>query len=422
MTDQTTDVSFRQVLKNKNFLALWLAGLISTFGDWLATLGLISLLTFRLNATPSEVSRVLMCYIAPFVIVGPLLGVFADRWNPKKAMVLSDLIRAALAVLLLFSTQSYHFYLIVFALSSVSCLFMPCQNIAIQSLMKKEELLIANSLNLQTEQLTKIIGPAVAGALIQLLGERICFIIDGFSFLISACLIATIGSVLNRSTDSPPQSTFADLREAFTFTWSHGAIRFMIVSTAVAVFALGGFSSTAAVYVRDVLASNAGIYGIMVSSVGVGTLLGAFLVARAAQKQEKTRVLALGFLIIGISVLILATLRVVPVAIAASTLLGFGLAFVMIPSETLIQEETPRAILGRVGNVGLAATTGAQLAGLLAGGLVANRTGTVTVYYMAACLLVVTALVGFRHSRASQAGSLPMDLQEAPLKEGIPEN
>jgi MFS family permease len=399
MTDETVEVSFRQVLRNKDFLRLWLAGFISTFGDWLATVALISLLAFRLKGTPSQVSLVLMSYIVPFVIVGPLLGVFADRWDVKKAMVLSDIIRAVLAVLLLFSTQPYHFYLIILALSSVSCLFMPCQNIAVQNLVRKEELLVANSLNLQTEQFTKIIGPAFAGALIEILGERICFIIDGFTFAVSALLIATISPIRDHSKDKPSRSTFAELRDTVSFIWSHRAIRFMILSTAVAVIALGGYSSTVAVYVRDVLSSSAVVYGGMVSSVGVGTVIGALLVAKAGQNRSKMRLMALGFLTIGVSILVLAALRNAPVAITASVFVGFGLAFVMIPSETLIQEETPMTTLGKVGNVALALTTGAQLLGLLVGGTVANNAGTIVVYYFISGMLMITALVGARHDR-----------------------
>ncbi|MGH9906498.1 MAG: MFS transporter, partial [Pyrinomonadaceae bacterium] len=92
----------------------------------------------------------LISFTLPVAILGPIAGVFVDRWNLKRTMIASDLIRAMLAALLAVSTELYQLYLITFALSCVSCFFLPAQMVAIPLLVRKEELLVANSINAQT--------------------------------------------------------------------------------------------------------------------------------------------------------------------------------------------------------------------------------------------------------------------------------
>ena len=98
-------ITFRQVLKNRQFFALWLAQLVSSFGDWLALLALFSLIAYRLHGPPSQVSWMLISFTLPAAFLGPVAGVFVDRWNVKRTMIASDLIRAVLAALLAFTTD-----------------------------------------------------------------------------------------------------------------------------------------------------------------------------------------------------------------------------------------------------------------------------------------------------------------------------
>src|SRR5215471_9714241 len=131
MSENTQPVSYRQVLKNERFFALWLAQFVSSFGDWLAILALFSLVAFRLRGTPYQVAGIMISFIAPWAMLGPLAGVFVDRWSVKRTMIASDLIRAVIAVLLVIPAGLPQIYLLVFALSAVSCFFMPAQSVAI---------------------------------------------------------------------------------------------------------------------------------------------------------------------------------------------------------------------------------------------------------------------------------------------------
>ena len=79
-------VTFGQVLKNRSFLLLWLAQLISNFGDWLAILALFSLIAFRYHGSSYEVAGIMIAFVIPMAFLGPVAGVFVDRWNTKRTM------------------------------------------------------------------------------------------------------------------------------------------------------------------------------------------------------------------------------------------------------------------------------------------------------------------------------------------------
>ena len=171
-TAKAQPVTFKQVLANRHFRLLWIGQFVSSFGDWLAILALFSLIAFRWNGTPDKVAGIFVAFILPFTLLGPPAGVFVDRWNLKRTMIASDLLRAGLVTLFVLATTAWHTYAVMAMVSAISCFFLPAMNKAIPRLVKKEELMVANALNAQTIHLTKIIAPAIAGLLVAWAGEK----------------------------------------------------------------------------------------------------------------------------------------------------------------------------------------------------------------------------------------------------------
>ena len=96
MATSGTPLSFGEVLRLRPVRRLWIAQIVSVFGDFLAVFAIIALVTFKLHGTATQVAMVLVSFMAPFAIVSPLAGVFVDRWNVKRTMIASDLIRGVL--------------------------------------------------------------------------------------------------------------------------------------------------------------------------------------------------------------------------------------------------------------------------------------------------------------------------------------
>src|SRR5262245_40383587 len=110
MSTAIQQLGIRDVLKIQGVRQLSLAQILSIFGDFLALFAVTSVVSFRLHATPAQVSLIVIAFMIPFAIIGPIAGVFVDRWNVKQTMIVSDLIRMVLALCLIFAASLYQIY------------------------------------------------------------------------------------------------------------------------------------------------------------------------------------------------------------------------------------------------------------------------------------------------------------------------
>lgn len=182
-------MTFREVLGLTVMRRVWFAQVVSLLGDFLALFAVISVVTYQLHGTPQQVTGVQIAYMLPLAVLGPLSGVFVDRWPLKPTLIASDLIRAVLVLLLFVTTSMWQIYLVLCALSSVSSFFAPAQSVTIRSHVPANGLMSANALMQMAMMGTRVVGPAAAGALVAAFGARICYAIDFVSFLGSAALI-----------------------------------------------------------------------------------------------------------------------------------------------------------------------------------------------------------------------------------------
>src|SRR5689334_22492545 len=113
-------MTFREVLGLLVMRRVWYAQVVSLFGDFLALFAVLSVVTYRMHGSPTQVTGVSIAYMAPLVALGPLSGVFVDRWPIKPTLVASDVIRAALVLLLFAASSLWQIYLVLAALSVVS--------------------------------------------------------------------------------------------------------------------------------------------------------------------------------------------------------------------------------------------------------------------------------------------------------------
>src|SRR3982751_3126065 len=126
-------LTLRDVLRIDVMRRVWYAQVISLFGDFLALFAVIAVFSFRMHGTAAQLTGLQIAYMLPIVFVGPIAGVFVDRWPLKPTLISSDLIRACLAVLLIPSTSVWHVYLVLGSLSCVSAFFGPAQTVTIRA-------------------------------------------------------------------------------------------------------------------------------------------------------------------------------------------------------------------------------------------------------------------------------------------------
>src|SRR5580704_3538058 len=233
MATPAPTLSLKEVLRLKPVRRLWAAQVVSIFGDFLAIFAIYSVVSFRMHATATEISLILVSFLLPLAIVGPVAGVFVDHWNVKRTMIASDLIRAVLAALLVAATDVREIYVIFFALGSVSSFFIPAQSVTLRTIVPPAGLMSANALMQNAVQLMQIISPAIAGVLVASVSAKACFWVDSLSFIFSAAMVFTL--VIDREPSRKPlnlKSVITEMQAGMTFIFTHSAVSFVIISLA----------------------------------------------------------------------------------------------------------------------------------------------------------------------------------------------
>jgi DHA3 family macrolide efflux protein-like MFS transporter len=404
----------KTILRYQPFRTIWLAQFVSIFGDFLALFAVISLITFKLNGNAVQVTAVTIAYVLPLALIGPAAGVFVDHWNVKRVMILSDLTRAVLIIMLVFVTDVAQICAIFAVLSAVSSFFAPAQSVTVRTLVPMDGLLAANAMMTQAFYIVRLASPFAAGALIALVGERFCFWLDAFSFIFSAFMISTL--IIRRPARAQSEKSLESLTQDFLegnkFIFTHAGLAFVFVAMAVAMFVLSSFSPLISIYIRDSLGAGPFTFGFISSMVGIGLIAGSQTLtcglrafnrssegddpsSSGTKASPKTDVVLGGLAVLGMGAALLGGFQNIPMAAIATFTMGFAISFVLVPAQTMSQQETPPAMIGRVSSTFMSLISFAQVLGLLLSGYLARALGIRPLFMASAGVLAVIAGVGY---------------------------
>jgi DHA3 family macrolide efflux protein-like MFS transporter len=400
-------LTLKDMLRQVSFRRLWLAQFVSVFGDFLALFGVISLITFRLHGSAVQVTAVSIAYALPLALFSPFAGVLVDHWNVKRVMIASDLIRSLLILALVFlmhqmlnaggaASNAVYIrwtYVVFGGIGLVSSFFSPAQSATVQTVVPREDLLAANVLMSQAFYTVRLIAPTTAGWLISWLSEKSCFYLDSLSFFYSATIIATLGIVRppRQNTKKTVRSLTNDFVAGNKFIFNHGALAFVFMAMVAAMFVLSSISPLISIYIRDALQAGPRLFGVISSMVGLGMILGTQLVNRFAPNRAKTIVVLGGLLGLGVGAAFLGIFRNTPMSAVSTFTMGFAIAFVLVPAQTLSQQETPREMMGRVSSSFLSMIAMAQVLGLVVSGYLAQLLGIRQLFVASALCLALLA-------------------------------
>jgi MFS family permease len=400
------------------FLRLWIAQTVSLFGDFVAAFAVQVAVVFRMRGSAREATGVLLASLAPAIVLGPVAGVFADRWDPRRTMIVSDVARGVLIVPLAFVAHVPQLYMLCFLVSCFSSFFAPARSIAIPLLVKREDLMAANARMQQTMQLARIVSPAAAGAIAAGLGESACYFADSLSFFFSAAVLATLPC--HRPAIGQPRRAHAigsELMQGLRFLFTNPTLSFVTLSWAAGTFAAGCFGALASLYVRDTLRANASVLGMIGSMIGLGTLAGSVVVGRLARGREVARgrgaapLIGIGMLVVGSAILLLAAFPSRIAALVGAAGIGSGVAMVMVAATAMLQGETPAEMRGRVSSGSASVISMAYGAAIVLSGGWAARAGVLPVFFLSAALLFITGLYGFWRCRRARIRLLTCAVQ-----------
>jgi len=401
-----TPLTMGEVLRIPLMRRLWYAQIVSVFGDFLALFAVIIVMTFNLHANAQQITGVQIAYMLPIAVLGVLSGVFVDRWPVKTTLVSSDLIRAALCLGLFFVHSVWGFYVVLAAISVVSSFFSPAQGVALRSAVPHHGLGSSQALMQQVMMGMRIVGGPIATGLVSALGPRFCYGVDSISFVASATLIATLAISLPSAAQGAHASSAIeeelsglrrigrDMKQGINFIVHHAAVFFVIMSLAAGMFVIGCFGPLIAVYVRDNLHGNKGTFGLTSPMIPLGMVLGMNLIVKLSKSKKAATLVYYGLGGIGVGTLMLALFPHLYATIPGLFIIGFSAAAIIVPAQTLIAQETPPAMMGRVGSTVMSAIFSAQILGLILSGVLTEHISVRGVFGLCTAMLVVLTIVG----------------------------
>ena len=394
-----------QTLKQRNFALLWTGGLISLIGNWI----LIAAIPFHIYAVTGSAFATgawLMAYIAPGVIFGSVAGVFVDRWDRKRTMVITNLMQTAvILVLLLAQTPDtiWLIYVVAFIEASLAQFFSPAENALLPSLVDEEHLLAANSLNSMNDNLARLIGPAIGGTLLGLVGLTSVILLDAASYLIAASLILLVNAPRHITMPAPATETASEGR-GWSQVWRewiaglrlvrhHRILASLFAVVGIALLGDAIISAILVVFVQDTMGLSSVEFGWMMTARGIGGLIGGLLLAQLGRKWAPAQLISSGFIISGIIIFITISFPTLTVVLPALLIVGIPAIISFVSVQTLLQQETEDAFRGRVFGAFGTTITLLMLIGSGLGGALADQLGGTILMGSAAIIYVIAGLL-----------------------------
>jgi MFS family permease len=357
---------FKDVLINRNFFLLWIGQIISQLGDRLDQMALIAFIYLRAPGSTIEIAKILSFTIIPVFVIGPIAGVYVDRWNRRRTMYACDLLRAVLVFtipfFLFYSKSLALIYLVIFVVFSIGRFFVPAKMSIIPDLVEKKDLLMANSLVHTTGMIAAILGFGISGIIVEWLGARSGFYLDALSFLISALFIFSIARKSERHMDLKRvgkeivevirKSVFQEIKEGILYFIKKKDIRFTAGIIFILWSALGAVYVVFIVFVQKTLHSATKDLGLLIMFLGLGLFLGSLIYGRFGQRISHYKTIFVSLILSGIMLVIFAfTLHYHPhfgIAGVLSLMLGLLISPIMIASNTIIHKVSPNEMMGKI--------------------------------------------------------------------------
>ncbi len=361
-------------LKNKNYRLFFIGQSISLTGTWMQQVAL-SWLVYNLTNSALFLGVVGFSAQIPSFLVAPFAGIIADRYSRHKALIITQilaLIQAAiLAYLVLTNTiQIWHIVALSVFLGLINAFDAPIrQSFTIDMLDNKDDLGNAIALNSAMFNSARLIGPSIAGILIALFGEGVCFLINAVSYIAVIYSLSLI-KINHKTNNTAKTKVFTELKEGIKYAFNFRPIRLTL--SILAMISLMGVSSQVLmpIFAKDIFKGGPQTLGMLVSMAGVGALIGTFYLASQRKLKNIIRIIANTSTIFGIGLILFSFSSNFWFSNIVILICGFGMMVQMASCNTLLQSIVEDDKRGRVMSFYTMAFIGTiPFGSLLAGGL-----------------------------------------------------
>lgn len=385
-----------ELFRNRDFALLWVGQLLSQIGDQCLLIAGITLIS-GLSSSPLAMLIPALSIAAPQIVFGLVGGVIADRLNRKQVMIASDVARAliVLPVLLVSSVQQlWILYLVAAGLAVVGVSFYPARNASIPKLVPSGSLMAANSLIQGSYIIALIVGPIVAGLAVELWAPS-AILFDSTTFLVSALVIAVMRIPKNGARQSAAREengVWDDMKVGLNFIYHTEVLRRALMLTAAATLGVGAVVLLAIPHLKAKLGAGGLEYGIAMSVLGVGSVLGGLVVTRLSRRLSTSTIVGGMLALAGAAIVAFAYASSYVVVLASVVVIGMSLVVARGALNAITQALAPDEMRGRVQSaVNIIVVTSTAISeGLSA--VAGSVIGVQTVFVAAGLLTVLTGL------------------------------
>jgi len=379
------------ISSNRDFAKLWAAQLVSLLGDWFSTIVISALIVSYTAETGYQgvaVSAFLIARLIPPLLMRPLAGVLADRFDRKRLLIASDILRALAVLGLLFTTQGpeylplvYVFIVIQFLVSSI---FEPARNAIMPSILYRHQLVIGNTLSSVTWSAMLAIGAITGGIVAELLGIQAALLIDALTFVVSALLVITI--VIPETPRSNLGQELRKVKDKSQRTFVDG-IRYLLKhpTAAAPLFVKMGLSITSSDTVLIIYGTQVFVLGdqgitsmaMLWAAFGIGAIVGPFITNHFSDGSVRAlrRLISIGFILMALGWLLWGLAPSLEFLVFAVVVRAMGGSINWTYSSVIIQQVVPDEYLGRAFSLDFAGFELVQSIGIVVIGVLIDAAG-----------------------------------------------
>lgn len=368
--------------KFRNYRLYFSGQIVSVIGTWMQSTSEAWLVVDKLHASPIQLSLVPVCQFGPVLMLGIPSGLLSDRLPKRRILQCTQTMFGLLALtmsLLIFSdrVQLWHVYMVAVLFGITTAIDQPARQAFVSEMVDKDAVMNAVSLNSAVFNTGRVVGPAVAGALLALFGPAVCFLINAISFI--PVIAALTAMRLKPHVRRVSGSALAGIREGLGYIRNTPEIaRTILLIGFIGTFAVN-FNIWVPLLAKGDFDAGAGTYGLLMSSMGVGSLAGALSLAFFGGRKPNRRRMLIAAMGLGIAEVALAAIAEVPLSVhigmVALAVIGFLSSNTMATANTIVQTTASDQYRGRVMAVYMTVFTGTTPAGALAAGTIAENFG-----------------------------------------------
>lgn len=345
--------TLRELLTNRNFLALLVGQWVSYIGDQFTLIAAIPAIDHLTGGDTFVAAGVAVALAVPQIIFGLIGGVLVDRFDRKAAMIVTDFVRGGVVIVLIFVRSAdavWVFYVVAVVVGTSGTLFFPARAAALPAILTTRQLAAANALLEAGFVIALIFGSGMAGVLVDRFGSAAAFAFDAATYLFSGALILTmsIPHAANAHSRTTAAAVWDELRVGLVYIWNTLAMRTIMGLSVIVAAGLGAVIILVFEYLFKTLDIDATGFGVVIATLGVGIIVGGVLIQRLSRFLPTNRLVALSMLINALAVLGFIPGPVYNIVLLFAVLIGFSVVVARAVLGTLTQALPPEELRGRV--------------------------------------------------------------------------